>query len=294
MKKIVNLVGLAFLILVVSCSSISSSGSFKYNGKIFSGKWLRGLKIYITKKNYIPLQIYFPKNYKSGDSLRTIFLLHGIDGNLRDWEKNTAIESMADKYNFILVSPNMKNSLYETKFYSDVSYRWNKIPGGEFFIKFLVPYVRDNFNIATKKESSGIFGGSSGARGALLISSLYSNQFGAVAGFSGYYDLTSITKDSRVRSVYGKYKNNKLRWENDDNIMKLAVNLKDIPVFLSHGSNDYIVPSGQSLILAMKLKMLHKKFNGYDITYIEKKHSLQDWKFWRKVLPNAMDFFNNI
>ncbi len=123
-------------------------------------------------------------------------------------------------------------------------------------------------------------------------SSKYHNQFGAVAGFSGYYDLTSMTKDRRIRAVYGKYKSNKLRWANDDNVMKLVVNLKETPIFLSHGGADYIVPRGQSLILAMRLKMLHKKEGGFDITYKEKKHSTHDWKYWRKVLPEAMDFFN--
>ena len=80
---------------------------------------------------------------------------------------------------------------------------------------------------------------------------------------------------------------------NDDNIIKLAPNLKDIPVFLAHGAKDYIVPHLQTVLLVVRLNQLNKKHGGYVVQYKEHKHLTHDWKYWRAVLPDVMDFFNN-
>jgi len=116
--------------------------------------------------------------------------------------------------------------------------------------------------------------------------------FCSAAGFSGDYDPLAMTNDRLLKSVYGKFRDNKSRWENDDNIMKLAENLKGVPVFLSHGGKDYIVPKQQSMILAMRLRQLQKKDPEYVVFYKELKYSVHDWKYWRRVLPETMNFFD--
>ncbi|PKL38544.1 MAG: hypothetical protein CVV44_11730 [Spirochaetae bacterium HGW-Spirochaetae-1] len=280
--------------LLLECSG--TTGKFTYTGDIHSGKWMRDLKVPYTYggKDYTgSLQIYFPRAYKKGERLRTLIVLHGYKGAMRDWETNTAIEKLADEYNFILVCPNMGATLYESAFYPETKVKWGAMPGGEYVSEVLVNFLRNTFALATNKKLTGIMGNSTGARGALLMASKHPDIFGAAAGFSGDYDPLSMTRDRLTASVYGDYKEFKDRWENDDNIMKLAVNLEDIPVFLAHGAKDYIVPKEQSMLLAMKLKQLQKQKGKYSVVYKEVHYGVHDWRFWKKILPDGMEFLAN-
>ena len=168
------------------------------------------------------------------------------------------------------------------------------MPGGEFIMTKLIPALRNKFNMALGRENTAIMGVSTGGRGALLLSAKYVDSFGVAAGFSGDYDQTSMPKDRLVTSVYGKYKKFPVRWKTDDNVITIAKNLKNTPIYLAHGSSDYVVPKGQSLILALKLKMLKKSTGGgFRVVYKEKKHFSHDWKTWRSVLPDAMKFISD-
>jgi len=291
---------LLIAIMVISSFSCGSASmgirhGFSYGGEIIPGRWLRNIRVpykYEDKTGIVRVQIFFPSGYRRGANLRTLIVLHGYAQNLRDWEKNTPIETYANQHDFILVCPDMGRSMYESRFYPETTSAWNRVPGSLFIGKILLQYIRQTFNIAYERERTGIFGLSTGGRGALLVAALYNRDFGATAGLSGDYDPQSMTEDRLLTGVYGKYEENKERWKNDDNIMKLSPDLKGMPVFLSHGGKDSVVPRGQSVILAMKLKQLQRKYGGYEIIYSEKKHHSHNWRYWRSILPELMDFFN--
>jgi len=101
-----------------------------------------------------------------------------------------------------------------------------------------------------------------------------------------------MPRDRLITSVYGNFKQFEERWKTDDNIMQLADKLINTPLFISHGDKDSVVPIDQSLIFALKLKHLKKKMGGFDVTYVEKKYSMHDWRYWGQMLPEVMDFFN--
>lgn len=290
-KKYVPVIMLCLVLSWGGCREIR----IKYANKIRPGNWLKNISVNYQVKQIrksVHIQIYFPKSYKNGQSLRTLIGLHGYNGSSSDWENYTSIESDADKYNFIIVCPSMGKTLYESAFFPETVNKWDGMPGGRWIVEILIPYLRENFLITQTRENTGIFGLSTGARGAILLSAQHTDIFGAAAGFSGDYDPMSTPRDKLLTSVYGSYYRFKERWKKTDNIIDLAVNLKNTPVLLGHGEKDYKVPVEQSGILAIRLLQLHKKHGGYIIKYFRKKYALHEWSFWRYMLPHFMDFFN--
>ena len=282
---------LVLSVLIFTACGTTSSGSFSYKGIIKPGRWINSLKIDIGAGHSVKYAIYFPKGYVKGESIKTVLALHGYAGNYREWGSQTQIEKFANEGHFAVVCPNMGKSLYASRYYKETKLKWSIIPGGEFIMKIFIPYLRNHFNLALGKDKTAIVGVSTGARGALLLAAKYPDSFGLAVGLSGDYDQTSMPKDRLVTSVYGKYKDNPQRWKNDDNVITFAKNLKNIPVYLSHGGSDYVVPRGQSLILALKLKMLRRANGGdYIMEYKELKHLTHDWKVWRRMLPDVVVF----
>jgi putative tributyrin esterase len=268
--------------------------SFTYTGEITPNKWIRNLKVMYSeeKDGFRNIQIFFPNNYKKGENAKVLIALHGYGANMREWELNSYIEKLANDFNFVIVCPDMGNTIYESKFYPETTVKWAGIPGGKFISENLINYLNNTFSLAYDREKIGIFGLSTGGRGAMLLSALHPDIFGAAAGLSGDYDPLAMTHDRLITSVYGNFKQFEERWKTDDNIMKLADKLINTPLFISHGERDSVVPKEQSWIFAIKLKQLKKKMGGFDVIYIEKKNLMHDWRYWGNMLPEIMEFFN--
>ena len=287
---------LLLLFIVIVAGSLPVYG-LKYKGEIVPGRWIRNLQVEYKvdgKMHHGKIQIYFPSRYKKGEKARTLIALHGYKQRMSDWENRTPVKKFADKYNFVLVCPDMGTTLYESKYYKETTNRWAPVPGGVFISKILIKYLKKNFNLARRRDKTGIFGLSTGARGALLLAAKHNSIFSAAAGMSGDYDPVSMPHDRLLTSIYGSYQQNKKRWKDDDNILKLAGNLKRISVFLSHGGQDRVVPKKQTFILAIKLIQLKKKRGGYELVYQPKKSKYyqHDWRYWSLMVPGIFKFFD--
>ncbi len=295
MKKIISL--FLFMSLFVFSADgllLARPNRFSYAGEILPGKWIRNLKVVYSeeKDGFRYVQIFFPAEYKKGENTRVLIALHGYGANLREWEMNSYIEKLANELNFVIVCPDMGNTVYESRFYPETTVKWAGIPGGKFISENLINYLNNTFALAYDRDKTGIFGLSTGGRGAMLLSALHPDIFGAAAGLSGDYDPLSMPRDRLLTAVYGNSKQFEERWKTDDNIINLAEKLINTPLYISHGEKDSIVPKEQSWIFALKLKHLQKKMGGFDITYFEKKHSMHDWHYWGSMLPEVMNFFN--
>ena len=261
------------------------------------GSWLRNVPVeYEVDGNKYngTVQIYFPRGYAPGTKTRTLIVLHGWRQTPGDWENNTPIAEHADVYGFVLVCPAMSVTLYESKYFPETALKWAPLPGGEYTAKVLIEFLRKNHGLALERERTGIFGISTGGRGALLLAAQHSALFGAAAGISGDYDSESLKYDRLLVSVYGPYERNRGRWEEEVNILKLAKNLKNTPVFLAHGTRDAIVPPLQTKMLVARLGELRKESEGYDLQHeLEKSNNAgHDWKYWASLVPDVLQFFD--
>lgn len=303
------------VMLALSCESAQvASGSNvyrfpEYKGPVSAGSWNRNIVVNYTVdgiQESVPVMIYFPGSYRKGRDMRTLIGLHDLNGSMNSWPLYTRIEDYAEQNNYVIVCPNMPGTLYETKYFPETTRKWNRIPGGKWIGEVLVPFLRQSFGIARDKKKTGIFGCSTGARGAVLVAGAYPELFGAVAGFSGEYDALADVNSRLFTSVYGNYKNNKGRWKKEDNVLLLAENLKDIPVILAHGKDDGTVPFDQTRLLAIRLLQLRGKCTGreagetaadgerrpYEFNMTLRRNEYHNWAFWRTMPRYMMPLFN--
>ena len=284
-----------FLLLSISCVSPVVGGGDRAD--IAPGAWLRDVKIEYDVDGvqyHGTTQLYFPKGYAGGKNARTLIVLHGYRQAPADWEKRTSIAEYADRYGFVLVCPAMTTTLYESKYYPETVNRWAPAPGGEFITDILVSFIRKNYGLGMDRERTGIFGVSTGGRGALMLAARHPKIFGAAAGLSGDYDSSTMKNDRILTLVFGAYDENRERWEEEANVLKKAVNLKKTPVYLGHGGRDRVVPPSQTKLLADCLKKLAEDSRGYEHVVEEAKSdgAGHDWQYWGGLVPEVMKFFD--
>ena len=283
------------LVLSLSFAEPGFSGPVQADAR--PGAWLRDVKVGYRaggKDCFGLVNIYFPKSYVPGSGVRTLIVLHGYSQKPGDWESGTPIAAYADRYNFVLVCPAMTTTLYESKYFPETENRWAPVPGGEYIASILLPFVRKHYGLAADRSRTGIFGVSTGGRGALLLAAQHADLFGAATGLSGDYDSATMKRDRILLSVYGSYDLNPERWEDEVNVLKLAVNLKKTPVFLGHGTNDPIVPPPQTQMLVDRLEGLRKAKGGYECVVDREKsrNAGHDWRYWGSLVPDVLKFFD--
>jgi S-formylglutathione hydrolase FrmB len=300
MKKFSALIPV--FLLIISCATPESSikdGSpsinVQVNSSIQPGKWLKNIKInteYEGQKSITKIQIFFPRNYVSGEKIRTIIALHSYGSSEKEYETSSSIESYANKYTFAIVCPSMGKTVYENSFYPETSYKWNAIPGAKFAGEVLINFLNKNYGLALTKSSTGIMGLTVGAYGALTVAAKYNNRFGAAAGISGFYDPATIQNDRIIEAVYGSSKNHRDRWEKEASVIALAEKLSGVPVFLYHGTGGDVYNPGQSRMLAIRIKSLQKSSSSYSVTYRESKSGYQGWLYWKRQIPEVLEFMD--
>lgn len=283
---------LCLLVILTSCSVTTR----QYRPVNERGKWSKPIEVPGAPDALYRsalIRIYFPQAFVHNGSARTIIALHDFKGSLYDWGSHSGVAGFAERYNLVVVCPNMGQTTYETRFYPETTKKWNDIPGGKWIASVLVPFLRKEYGLASGRGKTGITGIGTGARGALLIAVTNPDIFGATAGLSGFYDLTVLSSHSQLQMVYGAHTVFPERWKKDDNIITLADNLKDTPVFLAHGVKDTEIPVEQSRLLGLSLRLLQKKNPGrYHFEYLENPVRGHDWRFWSSVTGDMMDFFN--
>ncbi|HSV96701.1 MAG TPA: alpha/beta hydrolase-fold protein [Spirochaetota bacterium] len=290
MKSFLRMAIGALLLLCLSCSG----GIVRSTRKAPTGQWI-DIKIPFMvdgENRTAGVRAYFPAMYAARGG-RTIVLLHNHRGSSRDWSANTDVRRYADEYSIVLVCPSMGATQYETNYYPETQTKWDAIPGGKWIVTVLVPFLREEYGIARERAVLGVAGIGTGARGALLVASGNPEMFGAAAGLSGYYDVSVLTRNQALASVYGSFADFKERWQRDDNIMELAFNLEKTPVFLAHGDRDTTVPIEQSRLLCIRLNHLQKRSGGgYVVEYREVRNKSHEWKLWSGVMADMLSFFN--
>lgn len=287
-----------FAVLMITFLTITTGVKAEepdYANQIQPGKWLKNIQVPVTHEGETStarIQIFFPKDYVKGKYHRTVIALHTYGERENEWETNTSIASLANKYSIVVVCPAMNKSLSETAFYPETAYRWNILPGGKYIGETLITFLNRTFSLATKKSGTGIIGVTAGARGALLVAATYSDKFAAAAGISGYYDQSTMPTSKMIESVYGSYRKNQQRWETEENVLKMADMLKGVSVYIYHGEKNDAFNPIQSKLMAIRLKQLEKKDSGYSITYKEGKTGGYGWLYWKGQAEPVMEFMN--
>ena len=114
---------------------------------------------------------------------KTLYLLHGRNGNHTDWMRKSSIERYADGYGIAVIMPEVGRS-----WYTDTAYGANYFT---FITKELPEFCQSCFKgISGKREDTMIAGLSMGGYGALKAALTYPETYGYCASLSGALDIT--------------------------------------------------------------------------------------------------------
>ncbi len=108
---------------------------------------------------------------------KTLFLLHGYNGDETTFLKSTPVKEYSEKYNLAIILPSCRNSYYLNLNDSKDGYQ-------TFITKELVEYVRLAFNLSKDRDDTIIGGVSMGGYGALHSALFSCNTFSKVIAIS--------------------------------------------------------------------------------------------------------------
>lgn len=197
---------------------------------------------------------------------KTLYLLHGYNGNETTLLRSTPIKEYSEKYNIAIILPSCKNSYYLNNEGDSNGYQ-------TYITKELVQYIRKVFNLSLEKEDTYIGGVSMGGYGAIHSAILEPNTFSKVIAISPALiiaDLQSQNPDLTHGSyhfllrTFGKFE----KLESSDNNSKVLFNkniekgIENPNIFIAIGLDDFLLAGCRDF-----QAFLSNKTNRY--TYIE-------------------------
>ncbi|MBL8020397.1 MAG: prolyl oligopeptidase family serine peptidase [Leptospirales bacterium] len=229
----------------------------------------------------VPCDIVVPQNPRG-----TLLVLPGWNFPRESWRKNSRLEKLAAENGLILVLPEMLKTLYETSYYPETRMKWNPVPGGEFIKTKLIPELQTRYSLFKPGQFNFLLGLSTGGRGVAMLALENPGLFTAGAAFSGDFAQEKMSGEAITIAVYGTYAQFPDRWKGRDNPKARVAEWK-MPLYLSHGLSDTVVPPDQTQSfgdalrdVAPGLVEMHLKA-GYG----------HDYKFWDAELTPAIAFF---
>jgi acetyl esterase/lipase len=206
------------------------------------------------------------------------------------WEEKARVSDHAEALGVTVALAQMHTTVYESAFYpeSRSDRRWCgagcSMPGSPWVGEVLVPWLS-----ASVGPVRGLFGLSTGGRGAVLVPQHYPGlRVPRACAMSGTFDLASLEEGSGEykihANVYGPRDAHPGRWRADDSLV-LVGQLDQVSVLLIHGSADPHVPAAQSRSLAAAMTQ-----RGGAVTLVEVAGGKHDWALWSSHLRQCLAF----
>lgn len=212
--------------------------------------WNRNLQV---KDVYYDLYLP-PKLHKNPNPKRPcLVVLPGWDFPRTSWVENTNLVSFADRYGYVLLLPEMDKTLYASTYYPETTLKWNSIPGGAFIKKAFIPEIQKRHQLLLPGQHNTLLGLSTGGRGVALIALENPGLFIAGASVSGDFSQENTPEDRLMTALYGSFSQFQSRWLGRDNPQARASEWT-MPLYLSHGTADDIVPESQSRLFFEAIK----------------------------------------
>jgi len=234
----------------------------------------------------VNMNVIIPQ-YKDKESLKIVFLLHGLSDDASMWFRRTSVERYADMYNMMVIMPDGGRSFYTDAVAGD-NY-WT------FISEELPQTVQALFNVTVCRENSYAAGLSMGGYGALKLALRCRNKFTAAAGLSSLTDIKyrfkaedSASWRPEMRRIFGSPSQLVPRKNDLFALAKEAVSAgENLPNILSIcGSEDFMIMDNR------KFNKHMRKIN-YPGYYSYERPGSHNWQFWDTYIQDAFKFFND-
>ena len=244
--------------------------------EVMSQKMGRNIKNVVIK----PAQYQYPD--LSDKRFPVLYLLHGAYGCYNDWSHKTNLDSLANKYDVIIVCPDGQDSWY---FDSPID---PTMQFETYVSKELVEYIDSHYRTIANRYMRAITGLSMGGHGALSLAWKHPEVFWSCGSMSGNMDITQFPDRWHIKDRLGDYESNKQRWQ-DHAVCNLVERLKSNVlqpaqnIIIDDGLNDIFIKNN----IALHEKLVENGIN-HDFTVRPGRHS---WDYWVNSLDYHMMFF---
>jgi len=238
----------------------------------------------LINAEYIPhtdtTLVFYPNDYNVKSQYPLLFMLHGWSGNYAQWNDIVNLDSIANKYGFIIVcpdgfyncwylnSPVKKNSQFET-----------------FFFKNLVPEIFNKFNI--DKNNIFITGLSMGGHGALYLFLRHPGFFKSAGSTSGILDITAFPNNWQISDYLGTYAEHKKRWQRfSDTYLLGNLKGKHKKIIVDCGTGDFSYKVNQAFDDSCKA-------DGININFLTSP-GVHNSAYWKMSILKHFTFFKEL
>lgn len=221
-------------------------------------------------------------NVETKGLLKTLYLLHGWNGNYEDWSYYSNIVMLAEQNNLAVIMPDGENSFYSNH-HTGAHYE-------KFYAEELISQTRFLFPLSNKREDTFIGGLSMGGYGALKLGFKYEELFGKIFAFSSRI-LTQNEKhheldDSNLINTHIKtlfnidaYK----QLSSSDDIYEIIKSAENKPeLLLACGEDDYLINENEELH-----RWLIKQGINHEYITGDGEHT---WEYWSKHINTGIDW----
>lgn len=238
-------------------------------------------EIKIIESDFLPhpdtLLIVTPTNYNSRQDYPLVILLHGWNGNYKQWNSITYLQDFADAYNFIIACP---DGLIDSWYLNNPLKP--KVQYEDFFWHDFVPYMKNSYSIDS--ENVFITGLSMGGHGAISLFLKNPDFFKSAGSTSGILDLTYFPDRWSIKDGIGSIKDYPNIWKNNSAIYLLdSLQNFDKKMFIDCGIEDFAY--------TVNLNFVKKCYDlGIDTRFISIPGD-HNRKHWEKMIREHFEFF---
>lgn len=268
-----------FVLFFLFTAFLSSHYSIDQHKTVFLP---RGLSLSVQDGNRVAVDII-----RFDQCRKTILVLPGYRFHRSRWLKNSRLKKLAEKKRYCLILPEMGRSIYESRFFAGSMNKEFEVPTIEWLKKIFFPYIRNDHHLLMRGKKNFLLGLSTGARGVALIHLHFKNTFIAGAALSGDYDQREMPYDRLMSNIYGPYEKFPERRRIDNPV--IMAEKWNMPLYLSHGRQDEVVPWHQTDLFYNALIDANKHHTLQIIMKIT--DDSHNFSFWDRELDDIFNFF---
>lgn len=211
-----------------------------------------------------------------------LYLLHGYGGGAFDWQNNTDLRPLADRFGVIIVCPDGSAGSWYLDSPERPSSRFETFVGRE-----LPAWIDQHYDTRAERGGRGITGLSMGGHGALYLALRRPDFYVAAASMSGGLDLRHDTTRWQLADHLGNYHAYPERWaDHSVSTLLLRARPNGLPaLLLDCGIDDFFLDEHR-LVREILLQ------RGIPHEYVERPGA-HTWAYWVRVLPYHLQFFRD-
>jgi putative tributyrin esterase len=248
-------------VCLASCSKRSSE-PYPDHPRLAAHVVLQDVTFHSTALNReMSYRVLMPASLSPGTRLAVVYLLHGGDGDFRDWSNYSDVSRFAE-HEFILVMPEGDESYY-TNSTEHPQDRYE-----DYIVNDLISDVETRFPVASGRANRAIAGLSMGGFGAVKLALKHPDLFAFAGGLSSALDVPSrpfsfkrIGQYRHYESIFGPWGSGTRR-DNDPYVLARSADPAETPyLFLTCGDKESLLPANRSFAKILEERKFRCEFH---------------------------------